>query len=206
VDNQQDSEINQKARPGETLPLQDGELILYRDILPDAEECLLRLRDDLPWRQDHLTLGRRIIALPRLQCWHGEPHCHYSYSRLALDPLPFTPLLQRLRELAAEVAGGPFNCVLCNYYRDGRDSVGWHADDEPELGPEPLIASYSFGATRRLHLRRKDDHGTRLHLDLPHNSLLVMRGALQRCWQHQIPKTASSPARINLTYRYISHP
>jgi alkylated DNA repair dioxygenase AlkB len=188
---------------GETISLHEGELILYLDILPDGEAMLRHLLEQLPWRQDNLQMGRRCIPIPRLQSWHGEPHCIYTYSQLQLDPLPFTPDLLQMRDIASGLAGSPLNCVLCNLYRDGRDSVAWHSDDEPELGVNPVIASFSFGTTRRFHLRMKQDHTRRLHLDLPHNSLLIMRGRLQHVWQHQLPKTVTALPRVNLTFRYI---
>lgn len=191
----------------EIIPLQDGELLFFHDLFPqqEAERLSDTLTRDLPWRQDQLRFGNRQIPIPRLQSWHGEAHCKYSYSGLALPPLPLTAELVRLRDVAMVLTGAPLNCVLCNLYRDETDSVGWHADDEKELGPNPTIASFSFGETRRFQLRRTRERGRSTSLDLPHNSLLVMRGSLQHHWQHQIPKskTPKTP-RLNLTFRYIA--
>jgi alkylated DNA repair dioxygenase AlkB len=103
------------------------------------------------------------------------------------------------------VAGVTFNSVLLNFYRNGRDAMGWHSDDEPELGMNPVIASVNLGATRRFMLRYKTDHQFKYELELQHGSLLIMRGALQHFWQHQVPKTNRPlPSRINLTFRVIN--
>jgi alkylated DNA repair dioxygenase AlkB len=153
-----------------------------------------------------VLFGRRVAA-PRLEAWYGDPGARYAYSGLAHEPLPWTPLLLDLRERVVDAAGGAYNSVLANLYRDGNDSNGWHADDERELGPEPHIASLSFGAPRRFLMRHRRDPSLRLELLLAPGSLLVMRGATQQCWKHAVPKTrAVTGARINLTYRLVAAP
>ena len=134
----------------------------------------------------------------------GDPGTTYTYSGLRLDPDPWSPPVLELRAVASEAAGCEFNSVLLNRYRSGRDALAWHADDEPELGPEPTIASVSLGASRRFRLRRRDDHATSIGLDLPGGSVLVMAGATQRDWEHCVPRTARPVGeRLNLTFRRI---
>ncbi len=141
--------------------------------------------------------------MPRLTCWMGD--AAYSYSGLVNPPAPWHPLVRAIRDRAEGLAGGPFNGVLLNLYRDGADSMGWHADDERELGPAPVIASVSLGAVRRMRFKPKKGRvGETLSLDLPGGSVLVMRGGTQADWLHEIPRTKrpTSP-RVNLTFRRI---
>ncbi len=168
-----------------------------------ADAALAGLLAETPWAQRSLRIAGRAVMEPRLTAWYGEAGQRYTYSGLTLDPLPFTPLLRQLKAAIEGAAGTHFDSVLINRYRDGRDSVGWHADDEPELGPDPLIASLSLGAVRRFVL--KERRGTeRLALDLPHGSLLLMGRGCQRGWLHALPKTARPVgARVNLTFRAL---
>ena len=141
------------------------------------------------------------MPIPRLTAWHGA--AGYVYSGIRLTPAAWTPPLLELKALAERLAGERFNSVLLNLYRDGRDSVSWHADNEPGLGRDPVIASLSLGAVRRFQLkhRRLDE---RLALDLPHGSCLIMAGATQHHWLHQLPKTTRPVGpRINLTFRHM---
>ena len=191
----------------DTLPLPDGELQLYSGLPLGCEELTLlhRLIDDIDWRQEHVTLFGKTHKQPRLVAWYGEPDACYSYSGKTYEPLPWSDTLLHLKGLAEQVSASRFNSVLLNYYRDGRDSMGLHADDEPELGPEPVIASLSLGETRTLYFR----HRYRKNLDtvnvaLPPASLLLMRGATQRYWKHGIRKLSRACGpRINLTFRYV---
>jgi len=145
---------------------------------------------------DHLR-----VAIPRLTAWHGEKG--YVYSGIRLEPAPWNEPLLELEAIAEELAWAPFNSVLLNLYRDGRDSVSWHADNEPGLGYNPVIASVSLGAQRRFQLRHRRS-GARVSLDLPHGSCLIMAGATQHHWLHQLPKTARPVGpRINLTFRHM---
>lgn len=187
------------------IPIEDGELYFQRRLpLPDGlrpEEVMQRLLDETPWRAEHITVYGKTYLQPRLTAWHGE--ASYTYSGMTLHPLPFTPLQLLLKQAVEQATGRQFNSVLLNYYRDQRDSMGFHADDEKELGPHPAIASLSFGAARtfilkhrRLPLQRK--------LALGDGSLLLMAGTLQSHWLHGINKE-SKPCgpRINLTFRNI---
>ena len=142
----------------------------------------------------------RSIQIPRLSAWYGTAGYRYSGIMHALQPL--TEELQELQAVVEDLAGLSFNGVLLNLYRDGQDSVGWHADNEPGLSPEPVIASLSLGAVRRFQLKHRTDRTGRVTLDLPHGSCLIMRGKTQQCWLHQLPKTrAPVGPRINLTFR-----
>ncbi len=147
----------------------------------------------------------KAVPIPRMNVWYGDAGSAYSYSGLDLSPIPWTPLLLRLKNQLEDFLNTRFNSVLANHYRDGNDGVAWHSDDEPELGATPLIASLSLGATRRFSLRsRIDSTEPPSHSELAGGSLLVMAGETQRCWQHQIPKTKKPVAgRINLTYRTV---
>jgi alkylated DNA repair dioxygenase AlkB len=179
----------------------DGIAFLVPGAVGDADRLMAALRRDIAWRQDEATVMGRRIPIPRLQAWHGDGQ--YVYSGIRLEPSPWTPDLLILKGVAEDIAGESFNSVLINLYRDGRDSVAWHADDEPSLGRDPVIASLSLGAVRRFQLQHKTT-GLRIDLDLPHGSCLVMAGPTQHHWRHQIPKTRRPvDPRINLTFRRI---
>jgi len=169
-----------------------------------ADALLVALRDEIPWEQHRLRLFGREVAAPRLSCWIGDADASYTYSRTRFVPRAWTPVLAALRDELAERFELRFNSVLANLYRDGRDSTGWHSDDEPELGDEPVIASLSFGATRRFRFRSRETLKVAGAIELAHGSLLVMRGGTQRLYQHDLPKVASvAELRLNLTFRRI---
>lgn len=185
------------------IPIRDGELAFLVQLpLPwPNDQVLARLIAETAWREETVVVYGKRHLQPRLSAWHGDRA--YRYSGLSLAPQPFTPLLAAIRDAAETVTGRRYNSVLLNYYRDGRDSMGMHSDDEPELGPEPAIASVSFGATRNFILRHKAGRET-LKLPLTDGSLLFMAGAMQANWTHGINKTAKAlGARINLTFRNI---
>jgi alkylated DNA repair dioxygenase AlkB len=170
----------------------------------DADALLLALQAEIPWQQHRLNLFGREVAAPRLSCWIGDPDAAYTYSRTRFEPQPWPPVVAMLRDDLATRFGLRFNSVLANLYRDGHDSMGWHSDDEPELGAQPVIASLSFGAVRTFRLRSRATHATALAIDLSHGSLLVMGGQTQALYQHALPKRAGIHApRINLTFRWI---
>ncbi len=157
-----------------------------------------------PLTQDEIVMFGRKLFVPRLASWHGESDTGYTYSNIALEPRPWTPALSALKARVECSLETRFNSVLVNLYRDGRDSVAWHADDEPELGPAPFIASLSLGATRRFQLRNQADATLKHALDLHDGSLLTMAGATQHEWMHQIPKTKREVGpRLNLTFRTV---
>ena len=171
----------------------------------DADAAFAALLAETPWRQERIVVYGRAILQPRLTVWYGDPDARYAYSGLALEPLPWTPLLADLKARVEAAAGARFDSLLMNFYRDGRDSVSWHSDAEPELGRNPVIASLSFGARRRFQLRSRPPLPPARHeLPLDHGDLLVMRGATQHEWAHQVPRTARPVGpRINLTFRLV---
>ena len=192
--------------PLQPLPLIDGELAWAPGWLePGAADALLEdLRDRVPWEVHRIRLFGREHASPRLSCWIGDPEAVYRYSGTVFQPHPWPASLAALRNRLQEAVGARFNSVLANRYRDGRDAMGWHSDNEPELGPTPVIASVSLGATRRFVLRHRGEPSRKVALELAHGSLLVMRGATQRHWQHALPRTAKGVGeRVNLTFREI---
>ena len=191
--------------PLQPLPLDDAELAWAPGWLAPAEAdaLLADLRESVPWEVHRIRLFGREHASPRLSCWIGDPEAVYRYSGTLFQPHPWPPALDALRHRLQQTLGTPLNSVLANRYRDGRDAMGWHSDNEPELGPQPVIASISLGATRRFVLRPRGG-GARHSLELGHGSLLVMRGQTQRHWQHALPRTARPVGeRINLTFRRI---
>lgn len=186
------------------IPLDDGELALLEQLelsLGNAE-VLARLIAETAWRAELVTVWGKQHQQPRLTAWHGT--ARYTYSGLTLEPLPFTCLQQEIRAAVEQASGRRFNSVLLNYYRDERDSMGMHSDAEPELGPEPAIASVSFGATRTFILKHKRNKQT-VKLNLTDGSLLLMTGQTQKNWLHGINKEAKAKGpRVNLTFRYIA--
>lgn len=170
----------------------------------EADALFATLRAAVPWDVHCLRLFGREVASPRLSCWIGDPGTVYTYSGSTFTPNPWPAVLDPTRARLATELGIAFNSVLANLYRDGRDAMGWHSDDEPELGPAPVIASLSLGAARRFVLKSRGPDGARLALDLPHGSLLVMRGDTQRRYRHALPRTVRPVGpRINLTFRRI---
>jgi len=189
------------------LDLPDGEARYWPAAFDagEAAELFVALRRGIDWREEEILMFGRRVPVPRRVAWHGDPGAGYTYSGTDHRPQPWTPELERIRDRVRTLTGAEFNAVLLNLYRDGRDGMGWHADDEPELGPNPVIASVSFGATRRFCLRHRRRREVRLDLPLPHGSLLVMSGATQHHWVHALPKTASAVGeRINLTFRRVA--
>jgi alkylated DNA repair dioxygenase AlkB len=186
-----------------------GELELWPDFIAESQRQGLfdELRRDLAWQSRELRIAGRLVLEPRLTAWYGDPGAEYTYSGRRHSPLPWPPQLFDLRERLNERTHAQLNSVLCNLYRDGSDSMGLHADAEPELGENPLIASISLGATRRFQLRHRRRAEERLDLDLPSGSVLIMRGTLQHHYRHGVPKQrAIAQPRINLTFRRILSP
>ena len=171
----------------------------------DSADYLASLIKNIPWQQDTLWIAGKEIQVPRLQCWMGDRGSNYGYSGIRLEPKPWSELVTRIKDRVEALTEQRFNSVLLNYYRNGQDSVSWHADDEKELGSNPVIASVSFGAVRNFQLRpkRKDDH-RKFNLELRNGSILLMGDSLQASWLHQLPKvTGLNEPRINLTFRRI---
>lgn len=188
------------------LALPEAELALEAEWLPpaDADALFTILQAAIPWEVHRIRLFGRDLASPRLSCWIGDAGAAYAYSGAVFQPRPWPAALLPLRARLRVELGLDFNSVLANLYRDGRDSMGWHSDDEPELGERPVIASLSLGATRRFLLKARHGPGSSLALELPAGSLLLMRGDTQQRYRHSLPRTAKPTGpRINLTFRRI---
>lgn len=171
--------------------------------LQAASDLLHRLWTELGWQQRTIRIFGREVMQPRLICWQSDPAVIYSYSGLKLEPAAWHPSLNDLRRQLHTDLGADFNSVLINAYRNGQDSMGWHADDEPELGRNPLIASVSLGAARNFRWREKAAHKS-AGVEIRHGSLLLLSGDFQQSFQHSVPKTRKETGlRINLTFRQI---
>jgi alkylated DNA repair dioxygenase AlkB len=184
---------------GERLALRDGGWIRYWEgFLPvrDADRLFHALRASVPWEQ----LGNHLWRFPRLTAFVGDAGVVYRYSGVCHAGGGWPDDLLDIRRRTEEAAGVRFNGVLLNLYRDGSDSMGRHADAEPELGPNPLVASVSLGAVRSFVLRHRTSQQRRT-IDLAPGSLLLMGGTLQHHWVHELPKMNAAGARINLTFR-----
>ena len=170
----------------------------------EADGLFDALLTGIAWEVHRIRMFGREINAPRLSCWLGDPGAAYVYSRTRYEPNPWPAALRPVRERLREALGIEFNSVLANRYRNGGDAMGWHSDDEPELGLRPVIASVSLGATRRFGVKSRAQAGDHLALDLPHGSLLVMSGETQTHYRHSLPRTSRAVGeRINLTFRRI---
>lgn len=191
---------------GERIALRDAELHYVPAFYSSAESqrVMKHLLATVPWQQDTLNFGGRQVLVPRLQAWYGDATANYGYSGLRLTPLPWTSELNTIRTKIEDTFGMRFNSVLLNYYRNGHDSVAWHSDDETVLGPDPVIASLSFGAQRRFELKHRDAKTQKINIELADGSLLLMGSGLQKFWSHQLPKQPwMTEPRLNLTFRLI---
>ena len=201
--------------PWQRIDLPGADVELWPSWLLPHEADVLQadLLATVPWETHYIKLFGREVASPRLSCWIGDEGTGYTYSRTRFEPRPWPASVMGLRRRIEADCRASFNSVLANLYRDGRDSMGWHSDDEPELGEQPVIASLSLGVTRSFRLRRKLPRGVRvelgdmLSLPLSHGSLLRMAGDTQRLYRHEVPKTRTvSAERINLTFRWVGQP
>lgn len=193
--------------PLKSLALPDAEIYYVEQLaLADTPEAImLRLIDGVDWRAEKIVVWGKTYLQPRLTAWYGDVGITYTYSGIRLVARPWTDTLRDLKQQVEEIAGAQFNSVLLNYYRDERDRMGLHSDDEPELGRQPIIASLSLGAPRIFilkHKRRRDLAPVRLRL--ASGSLLLMKGDTQHYWKHGIEKmTQPCAPRVNLTFRQV---
>jgi len=189
------------------LKLVNANLRLQQNFLsePAATRLFHALTDAVTWRRDSIKLFGKTMEIPRLHQWFADDGLTYTWSGLTMTPQPWLDELIDIREQIEAACDNPFNSALANLYRDGSDSMGWHADDEPELGHQPVIASLSLGAERDFVMRCRDDETAKKQcIKLQHGSLLLMAGDTQRYWQHSLPKRRKiSEPRINLTFRLI---
>jgi len=188
------------------LNLPDAEIIYYPQFFEkeQADIIFAKLVQEIPWQQDEIRVYGKIHPQPRLTALFGNEGKPYSYSNITMQPHPWNLLLQKIKMKIENIAAVNFTTVLLNQYRDGKDSNGWHTDNEKELGINPVIASLSFGAERTFQLKHNLDKDLKKSIILEHGSLLLMKGTTQHFWKHQIPKTAKPIGpRINATFRVI---
>ena len=186
--------------------LPDAEILYYPHFFHQKEADVIfeQLKNEIPWQQDDIRIYGKTHPQPRLTALFGNEGITYSYSNIKMQLHPWNPLLQKIKSHVENVSNTNFTTVLLNQYRDGKDSNGWHADDEKELGENPMIASVSFGTERTFQLKHNSDKTQKKNIVLEHGSLLIMQGTTQHFWKHQIPKTSKAVgSRINLTFRVI---
>ncbi len=183
-----------------------GETYLYPQFFNEAESAAYfkDLYSHIVWKQEPVTIFGKQVMQPRLTAWYGDGNKPYSYSGITMQPLPWTPTLQLIKQKTEQVARVRFTSALLNLYRHGKDSMGWHRDNEKELGINPVIGSVSFGAARNFKLRNYYDKSVSKTIVLGHGSFLLMRGETQHYWEHQVAKTSKAVGvRINITFRVI---
>ena len=172
--------------------------------LEEADHYFKLLQEGLVWQQEPIWMFGKQILQPRLTALYGDPKVPYGYSGIAMQAQPFTKELEIIKQRLQDFTQHEFTHVLCNYYRDGQDSMGWHRDNEAVLGQNPKIASLTFGASRSFQMRPYTAKEPKIDLELSHGSLLLMEGASQHHWEHQLPKTKKvQQPRINLTFRKL---
>jgi alkylated DNA repair dioxygenase AlkB len=189
------------------IPMRDGEVYYLRDLKlgHDDDAVLNQLIAEIPWRHENILVWGKMYSQPRLVAWYGDRGSDYTYSGIKLTPRPWTDLLRDIKSRVETASAATFNSVLLNYYRDHRDSMGFHSDDEPELGERPIIASLSLGEERTFVLKHRVNKLAKpIRLRIASGSLLLMKGEMQRYWKHGIAKESRHCGpRINLTFRRI---
>lgn len=191
--------------PVNLLPF-GGEAYLFAPVFSrrESDYYLTALQKGIAWTQESIKIFGRDVMQPRLTAWYGDPDKVYSYSGITMKPLLWTADLKSIKEKTEHITGHAYNSCLLNLYRDGNDSMGWHRDNEKELGPEPVIASVSFGAARTFLFRNYENKKEQVALELRSGEVLLMKGTTQTFWQHALPKRkAVTGTRINLTFRNI---
>ena len=188
--------------------LQDADVTLYKNFFTTTESNKLfkSLQETIEWKQETAKLFDKEFDIPRLTALYGDPEKTYTYSGILLNPIKWTDDLLFIKERVEKTTGDNFSSVLLNLYRSGNDCVHWHSDDKPELGPNPTIASVSFGQARTFQLKHKlDPEIERVSIELDNGCMLLMKGTTQTFWLHQVPKSKTKmQPRINLTFRTIS--
>jgi alkylated DNA repair dioxygenase AlkB len=188
------------------LIMPQADVSYFPNFFSTEESILLyqNLTEKINWQQDFIKIYGKTIPLPRLTAWYGDSGKNYSYSGISMQPHAWNQDLLLIKEKIESTTKTKLNSVLLNLYRHGTDSMAWHADDEPELGINPIIASVSFGETRILQFKHKENKALKSQIALENGSLLLMQGTTQHKWLHQIPKTTKIlKPRINLTFRII---
>jgi len=186
--------------------LPNAELIYIPDFykVEEANGYFEELKQDIPWQQDDIKVFGKTYKQPRLTALFADNDLPYSYSNIVMTPKKFTKQLLEIKTDIEKETQHKFTSVLLNLYRNGNDSNGWHADNEKELGKNPVIASLSLGESRFFHFKHRHLNDEKHKLELKHGSLLIMKGEMQHYWLHQVPKTKRKIGeRINLTFRTI---
>ncbi|MDG1730117.1 MAG: alpha-ketoglutarate-dependent dioxygenase AlkB [Algibacter sp.] len=189
------------------LNLKDADVVYYPNFfnINEADIYFKNLLEFINWKQDEITVFGKTYQQPRLTAFYADNKNSYKYSNIVMQPHPFEADLLEIKNTIETELKIKFTSCLANLYRDGNDSNGWHADNEKELGKNPIIASVSFGAERVFHFKHKNNKSLKKKLILHHGSLLLMQGETQTNWLHQIPKTKKNVGnRINLTFRIIA--
>lgn len=198
--------FNEPEESGEIKYIKDGQYRFWSNLFNqnESQRLLKNLSEGIKWKQESMNMYGKELKFPRLTAWYGDQDKPYSFSGITLKPHTWTSELNEIKTIIEPLARVKFNSVLLNLYRDGNDSISWHTDAEKELGKNPVIASVNFGAERIFQLRHIKTK-ERLDIALGNGSLLIMEGALQHFWQHQVPKTKKTKSpRINLTFRVIN--
>ncbi len=192
-------------KPENILP-EAGEVFLYPGFFnaTESRHYMAQLLQDVPWKQEPITIFGKTVLQPRLTAWYGDEGTTYSYSGITMPSRKWLPVLEEIKARIEAVSGVCFTGVLLNLYRDGQDSMGWHRDNEKELGINPVIGSVSFGAERVFQFRRYAQKDAKISLTLTNGSFLLMQGATQHNWEHCLPKRAGvAGMRMNLTFRVV---
>lgn len=188
----------------ENLLQRDGELYYIPDFFSSMESELLfkTIVDETPWRNEPIKIFGKEVMQPRLTAWFGEKS--YTYSGITMVPYPWTDSLIKIKKQVESFSGDAFNTALLNLYRDQNDSMGWHRDNEKELGVNPVIASVSFGETRTFKMKHRELPDLKISLEVKNGSLILMKGSSQHHWLHSVTKTAKEKLpRLNITFRKV---
>jgi len=206
--------FSEQINTSEEINLKDAKLFYCENfwVKEEADSILKVLQEELQWEQGSIKIFGKNILEPRLTAWYGDAGKAYTYSGVKREPLAWHPILKKIKsDIEASLASTidlplELNSVLCNYYRDRNDSMGYHADNEKELGVNPIIVSVNFGESRRFLLKHRSDKNLKSEILLSHGSVLIMAGEMQHHWLHAIPKsTQILKPRINLTFRNIKN-
>jgi alkylated DNA repair dioxygenase AlkB len=199
-----DSFVDNQELRATSIDLPESDITLYKHFFnePESRKFMVTLLDEIQWKQERISFYGKTYDLPRLTAWYGDPNKTYRYSGITVQSLPWIAVLEEIKSKIESVSRVKFNSVLLNRYRSGTDSVSWHSDDECQLGRHPVIGSVSFGQSRLFKLKHKSTK-QRKHLELINGSYLLMKGATQDNWLHEIPKNKCQGERVNLTFRVI---
>jgi alkylated DNA repair dioxygenase AlkB len=184
----------------------DGEVLLFQNFFSreESKKYIDHLTNEIKWKQEPIKIFGKELMQPRLTAFYGDPEKAYAYSGITMQPYIWTNELSEIKTKIEPIACAKFTSALLNFYRTGSDSMGWHRDNEKELGLNPVIGSVSFGASRIFQLRNYSDKKVIKSIELTNRSFLLMRGKTQHCWEHRLPKTNDQIGkRINITFRVI---